>query len=575
MPIRGIINKLHQKTNFMHSIPGHKNHPDSRIAPILGFVVLLLLVGIFPHLRGSTSAVPKIVDRGHNVMQQFLWLHYSGVLRDEELSKTLDNGDPFRATSLIFRDFYDGRDVEKTGEMLDTLIKHWNLYETHKLDYTFSYGRLEAGWWSGMDNMMLPMLLVAYHQVQGDGKYLKLANQILDRMLKDPTEGGVLWRDERGCWFSEYSWNGIKPDDEYHVLNGHLLALESLKLVADALGRTDLESVYQCALDGTKTRAKDFLSQGDAWPLYMLKPPTINQVHYLIFETIQFDNLYALTGEIFFREQARLRRGILSERYPIYALGEGDDERIFFSMMGAPHPYALDTYGIRIVCDSPGKKKRIFEQFSQFDENKPLPSRIFIDEKMVLDKNSVCSVSARSVGLESLLYKTSNFKKIKNQEGPRILNYGIEVSLDGFMTDEGSVVIDPARVSSETEEYLNTQARINYQFDKVEISNDSLLGFELTPNRDLAVGVQLSDGSNVVFRYYPKLKANKKNVILLSKLGFDDGQKLEEMTSAIIFVYTHNQEERAVVEIGRVLLFDNQSGLEPYFKNNDVYMYVE
>lgn len=548
----------------------------NRVKYLVPVSILAALVFVYFLLQSGVTSLgnKKIVDYKENVMQQFLWFYPSGQMSDDEFGSMLKMGDPNRVGIYIFRDFYDNRNVARAERLIEAVIREWNLYETYKLNYKIQHGKLNPGWWSGMEGFAFPMLLVAVSQVAGDDKYLALANKMLDQMLKTPKNGGVMW-EAGGCWLSEYAWEGMNEEDEYYVLNGNLFALEALKILADALNRVDLKNAYQCVLQGTKNRASEFLEEGEPWSLYMVHPPTINQVHYVIFEAMQFANLYALTGDIFFERQAELRRRILRERYPIYSIGEEGNERIFFSMMGAPHPYSLDTYGIRIVCESPGREERIFEQFSQFDENKPLENRIFIDEKMNFDQNTVCSVNARSVGMEFLLYKTSNFIKIKNETAPEVLKYDADASLDGYMVGERELIVDPARVSSETQEYLNTQARINYRFESTDLTNDSLLGFELRPDRDLAVGIQLSDGPNSVFRYYPRLKANRKNIILLSKLGFDGGRRLGRVTDAIIFVYTHEQKDKAVVGLGDVLLFNDQSSLQPYFKNNDVYMYTE
>jgi hypothetical protein len=426
-----------------------------------------------------------------------------------------------------------------------------------------------------MDSLQFPMFLVAFSQIEKNEKYLRLASDMLDLSLRSPEEGGVLWRDGGGCWLSEYSWNGMKPSDEYYVMNGNLFALEALKLTADALGRSDLEDTYQCVLKGTKNIAKKFVKSGDSWALYMLNPATINQVHYVIYETMQFANLYELTGDAFYKEEADLRRSILRKRYPIYSVGTGDDKRLFFSMMGAPHPYSLDTYGIRISCISPGRDEQVFKQFHRYDEKQPFSERIFIDEKMNFQKNTSCSVMANSEGMEFVLYETSDFITLENQQGPRKLNHGVSASMDAYMKGDRDAIIDPARISSEKHDYLNTQARINYQIDPVSLTDDSLLGFELTSDKDLLIGVQLSDGSKNIFRYYPKLKSGKKNLILLSKHGFDNGGGFNDLKGATIFVYTHAQKDIASVRLGDVLLFDNQSSLKPYFKSSDVYMYTE
>lgn len=545
------------------------------------FAILLVLsviavAGVFSgRLEVNRDPIRKIVDYDQRVLQQFLWFYAYGDASEEYLASLLHDGDPLRASTYLFRDFYSHRDVKKTEGLIDLIIDKWNLYETKKLNYTFPHDHLAAGWWSGMDSLQFPMFLVAFSQIERNEKYLRLANDMLDRMLKSPEEGGVLWRDESGCWLSEYSWNAMKPSDEYYVMNGNLFALEALKLTADALGRSDLEGAYQCVLNGTKNRAKKFLKPGDSWALYMLNPATINQVHYVIYEAMQFANLYELTGDIFYKEEADLRRSILRERYPIYSVGSGDDKRIFFSMMGAPHPYSLDTYGIRIACTSPGRDEQVFKQFHRYDEKKPFSERIFIDEKMDFQDKTSCSVMASSEGMEFLLYETSDFIAVKNHQGPRTLNHEVSASMDAYMNGDKDVIIDPARNSSETHDYLNTQARINYQIDPVSLTENSLLGFELTSDRDLLIGVQLNDGSKSIFRYYPKLKSGKKNLVLLSKIGFDNGGSLNDLKGATIFVYTHDQKEIASVRLGDVLLFDNQSSLKPYFKSSDVYMYTE
>ncbi len=534
--------------------------------------ILIPIIASFLFACSSQAEMMKVIDQNNNVMKQFLWLASSDDRVDENIDKAIDQGDPFAATSLAFKDFYVRKNLEDTRKRIDAIIAHWNLYETHKLTYRYAYGKLGVGWWSGMEAMMFPMLLVAYSQEENKKKYIDLANNMLDRMLLSPKDGGVMWREGGGCWLSEYAWEGMSQQDEYYVLNGNLLALQALKMSADALGRSDLNDSYNCVLAGTKARSNNFLNKDSQWPLYMLNPPTVNPVHYLIFEAIQFSSLYELTGESFYAEQLADRRRVFEQRYPVYSVGKGWGDQILFSMVGPPHPYILDTYPIKIICDSPLGE---FKQFDHHNKKRDLSDRFFVESKFKFSDKTSCSVTAHYYGSNFLLYQTDDFKKTSRLLNPEKIRYEVDASLDAYMADKQKVIVDPARVSSDEYDYLNTQGRINFRFDPLIFSTDSFLGFELRPNKSLSVAISLSNGSKSFFRYYPKLESNKKNIILLSKIGFDNGLDIDSVRSATIFIYTDKENEKIEVDIGDVLLFDNQSYLFNYFKNNNIYMYTE
>lgn len=525
-------------------------------------------------LTPAYSKALDIVDQPPAVMKQFLWF-FPPMADEKFLVSALNKGDPFQVTESVFRDYYINKDTKRASKSIDAIIKHWNLWTTRKLTYQFPYRDIPAGWWSGMEAMQFPMLLVAVAQRNGNKSYLKLANLMLDNALTQPSNGGVLWRNGSNCWLSEYSWDGMKKADEYFVLNGHLLALEALKLTADALERKDLEDAYQCAVRGTKARANEFITPESPWASYMLHPKTIDQVHYVIFETIQFSNLYTLTKDRFFKEQENLRRKILQKRYPIYKIGTGKASRLFFSMMGAPHPYSVDTYGIQISCGVPNGKRVNFSQTRQFDGKLPLTERVFIDRKMYFNIGEECSVTAKAGGGDFELYRTKRFETIRSLTEPEQLEYKEKASLDAYDAGDQKVVIDPMRSSSETEEYLNTQGRIQYKFNDHKLTDDAFLGIVLVPDKDLAIGVELTDGKMTIFRYWPRLIGGKKNIILLSKLGFTDGNDMETVSGITLFVYTDRQRDVATVRLGRVLYFANQAALKPYFAMSRAYMPIE
>src|SRR5690606_5663085 len=129
----------------------------------------------------------------------------------EVFQQLLDKGDPMRLSTYIFRDFYNRKNVDMTESMIDSVIDKWDLKQSQRLDYTFPHGNLGPGWWSGMDNLLFPMLLIAFNQEKPNQEYLNLAKAMLTNAIKTPEEGGVLWHiSSGGCWLSEYSWKEMK-----------------------------------------------------------------------------------------------------------------------------------------------------------------------------------------------------------------------------------------------------------------------------------------------------------------------------------------------------------------------------
>lgn len=538
------------------------------------WVSLLLALLVFGQSQAIASSQTKVFDYEADVMQQYLWMHPPGTADDSIFTAAIKKGDPLNASVYAFNNFYYERDIKKTKGMVDEIIEKWDLYKTHKLDYPYQYNQMAPGWWSAMDNMFFPLLLVAVNQVEENPKYARLASDMLSNVLRSPQEGGVLWEDNgSGCWFSEYSWEGMQEQDESYVLNGHLFALQALKHLADSYeGSLNLEELYDCAVKGTKEKSDSFFNKDSTWLSYMLNPKTINPPHYVIFETIQFSNLYSLTGDVFFKDQEEDRRDVLSKRYPIYIIESNGNRELLFSLMGAPHPYLLDIYGISISCINQNYSEVIYSNYHQFDKNRSIVERAFINEDIGSNDLKECSITSRKRGMDFVLYKTSSFNTIKNDFAPKVIKVkSFSASLDAYQeSEEGEVIINPAIISSEAHDYLNTQGRLSYEFDEaVVLTEDSFFGIELTPSHDLQIGIHLGSSGLSVFRYYPNLKAGKKNLILLSKLGFDNGDGLTKVTNSMVTVYTHNQEEVASIEIGNSLVFRNQAEIFVYLNGSD------
>ncbi|MBV5330817.1 MAG: hypothetical protein JZU65_24825 [Chlorobium sp.] len=351
-----------------------------------------------------------IFDQSEVILKPYLWFHRDAGIGPDPLQSTLEEGNPFTVTSKLFQEYKFNRSASSAIKDVDRVVTTWNLDRTPKLTYKNGHGKLSPGWWSGMDLTAFPLYLVGVWQDTKNEQMLTMAQQMLTMATKAVSEGGIVWRNEKGCWFSEYAWNGMGAEEEFFVLNGHLHALQSIFMLAKALRDEDLENLYTCGLAATKAYARDFLKKDDPWALYMLSPPTINQTHYVIFEIMQFDALYSLTGEDFYHQEAALRRSLLKRYFPLFLVSESPSlsRSLFLSAIAAPHPYSIDTYPLEVSCERNGKQ--LFEGSISDPTNtrKGIIDRTFLHSAApAIDTSAQCRVFSNYAGLKQLLYETN------------------------------------------------------------------------------------------------------------------------------------------------------------------------
>jgi len=543
----------------------------------LGLLVAIF-VSLFPCFA-SESPVNFLLREGPEILRPYVWLNASLVNTDASFQKELDYGDPLRVTTLILDEWIARRDEKKIGTRINQIIDKWKLLEPDgHLNYTFSYGRLQAGWWSGMDSWEFPMLLTGLWQETGRQDYKALAEKLIARASRKVTDGGTVWREADGCWFSAYAWKGMKVADEFRVLNGHLYALQAVKMLARALGDKNLEELYQCGVKGTKAYSKQF-PLGDKWVLYMLHPKTINQTHYVIFETMQFDALAALDSDPFFRDQAKQRRALLQRHFPVHARTVAGVNYLTVSALGAPHPYSIDTYALYLEC-SDGSRQAKFAIPNPTDTRLPVVQRAMLNTPTDLDvAKTKCRVDAEYVGKRFTIYEAP-VVVLKGVAVPgHAKDFAVEASLDAVPGPSGSFIVDPARRSSpigSPDTYLDTQGRLVITpRASIAITANKLVGIEFDANGPLKVGVMIVSSGREFFRYYPATLAGERTLVLLSPLGFDGGEKMTSLDRLTMYIYTDQQKRSVTITPRKLIIFNNQVELYEYFKRVNPNFYTE
>lgn len=513
------------------------------------------------------------------VIKPFIWFFADFDNTEAGFDAQLDYGDPFRATTLLMQDWLKRRDVSTTSARVEKMIAKWRLDQPDgKLNYTFAYGRLPVGWWSGMDSWSFPMLLLSLWQDTGNPRFKAVIDNVVAIASRDVVQGGVVWRRGDECWFSEYAWDSMALGDEFYVLNGHLYALQAIRMMAEATGSVDLKALYECGTRATKARAAEF-AIGEQWLLYMLEPKTINQTHYVIYESMQLDALARLDPDPFFAAQARVRRELLARYFPVQIRTTTTGPRLFLSALGAPHPYSIDTYPLAVQCTD-GTLREEHRIADPTNTNTPMADRVFLDVATSLDPaTTTCRVESRYVGLAHKLYEAAPILASGDHGTGQVVQTRLEALLDAQLVDATTVSIDPARrvtLPSEPPSYLDTQGRLILTPDTpFALGDEEFVGIEFGATGALAIGVTITSNGTDYFRYYPRTLAADKTVVLLSPVGFDRGQAIRNVERLTIFVYTDQQAGPVEVRAPRLIKFAGQSDLYGYFRTASPAFYTE
>ncbi|VUZ84800.1 hypothetical protein MELA_01174 [Candidatus Methylomirabilis lanthanidiphila] len=170
---------------------------------------------------------------------------------------------------------------------------------------------LKAPWYSGLAQGQGISLLVRVFAETGEARYREAARRAFEAFGREPADGGVSYRDERGrVWFEEYI-----VDPPSHILNGFLWAAWG---VYDYARLMNDEGASRLFAEGARTVA-DNLERYDTgyWSLYELSPtrlPMLASPFYHQLHIVQLQVMHTLTGESRFLDYARRWEGY--ERHP-------------------------------------------------------------------------------------------------------------------------------------------------------------------------------------------------------------------------------------------------------------------
>lgn len=195
---------------------------------------------------------------------------------------------------------YHDKFIKMADWMADNIEKNsygvhvWN----HKFDWEY-FQILRAPWYSALAQGAGVSLLVRAFDETKSSKYMDVANKAFQSLLKEISEGGVVFVDDEGrLWLEEYL---VTPSS--HVLNGFIWALWGVYDYLKVTKEAQADNLYKNCLKTLEANLHKY--DFGYWSLYDLsenRMRTMASPFYHTLHIVQLDVLYRLTGSKTFLE---------------------------------------------------------------------------------------------------------------------------------------------------------------------------------------------------------------------------------------------------------------------------------
>jgi hypothetical protein len=453
----------------------------------------------------------------------------------------------------------EGRDYA-----FDVLEKLYSLFLRNDRRYPHpAYGKFSSGWVSSMDIPTVALCAHIAYLVSGDKRYKAYRDEFVDEIAKDVKVGGFVVGIDNNLWFSEYADLNTDKNNEMYVLNGFLIALQSVYMLAESMDSADVMDIYKKALNAYRSISGKYWYRDNLWSYYMLNPPEPIPPHYMIFETKQLVALSHLDSSDFYLSELQKHRVALKNMLPIYRVKNSEGKNIVYLYRAIVDPYLIDIYHTRVVFkDKYGQVVRVVNAESAGDEIDDYNRKHFIkfeisDELEIFDFYSVNSAGTSFKLFEGTLDQAHSGVHYE------YYNYNIDVDYDAYKCQSEICINDQLSIKDE--------ANLWVKFDKdiLQKKPGSYFAFEIQSDDYKYIQVVLygSDSSSA-YRNYTKLLPGN-NLVLLHWPGFYGVDSISDALKMRVRIYTspENKKQLSRVVFGNVVYFDSQIGVHDYMSS--------
>lgn len=496
----------------------------------------------------------------------FIWqLPESGKV-DERFRTGLQERHPLMAISSTFGSWLTDQDEAVVTRRLDRIIDTWDLEsDGTRASYGFPYKvgdeELPAGWYSGMADWTLPLLLTSVWQETGEERYHAIAQRLVEQASRSIDDGGTLWFEGDACWISEYAWEGMQQEQESFVMNGHQFALTGMGLLAATTGDERLAELFAQCSEGIFERSTLFHKEG-VWPLYMLNPESIDTRAYSIFEILTFDGLAIIAADNRFDDEAQWRRTAFRDTHPVTLIqsSAASAPELTFSLLGPPHPYEFDMFRVEVQC-SDGQSEVNFEASNARDSSRPVRDRGFarVRASEFVPERTTCSVGVSKGPVSVHLFEAP---AVDAREASVPTPIPSRITSLNTRDARGSTLLLEPPAANTSDDYLAQQSRITFTADTAfEASSQSIFGVSLGSDQAMPVSVLVSSGDRTCHRYYPPIKEHRTNAILVSVLGLPGCEDLTSVDAVTVIFYRSELSGPVTIKPGHLHTFNDAAAL--------------
>jgi len=436
--------------------------------------------------------------------------------------------------------------------------------------YEFDHHSFKSGeWWSAMANSVIALAQLKAFNLYGDSSYYHSFNRSFNAIVAPTSNGGcALALAPNASWYLEYADSNATIDNSYFVLNGFLFVLTNIKQMEKLLPQKRLENAYDRGVEAFKLKQNAFFYQNYPWTYYMLNPQTIESVHYAIFDMLLFKALFQLDANSVWKDEVMKRSNLIHENYPLELYESENDEVLFFSQVGVPHPYWVDTYTsyIRVHFKNTEDKVILLNKPRQTDIR--LADRAFYVEKDV--QNEISGYEMFSI------YAKDTF-----------LLYGVKGSLkptsNGIKSSESSSsfkVYQGAKVDSKTNAFIPlvensplVRASLSADIDPNKLDSSIYLALKAKANFKVkSVRMTLLTHLGSAERYYEPITSNEDNLMVVSPIGFKniDNIDLSSVKAFRLDIYADTSliTDSSRIEVSKLMYIQNNLQLFNLLKNS-------
>lgn len=549
---------------------------------LVRLIILVILFTSCEEVKVGRFAMESDTEEANNPLTPITWGYGDSVvikgLSDSTIFKRNHPLDIGRHALYVLERIQEMRSEDSSMSYkpyLEYLKKYPYRIETDSsVVYAYGFNHhnfIKGEWWSAMANSTISLAFWKGFKASNDSSYYREFEFALNGVL-NPTydHGCALNFGDTASWYLEYADHSSDEANAYFVLNGFLYTLVNLKILAQETGIAEIQRAYELGVAGFFQKKDSFYYGPVSWTRYMLHPETVEPAHYAIFDLLLFESLKILDGsrEEIWNKEMEHRRAILNMAYPIY---KKDDNTLFFSALGPPHPYWLDTYPLTLQMNFMDSESFNYRVKDPRDLEVGLLTRAFHtlpipDEKGLLNVNVYAVYAKDSV----LLYSINGPHSLTDTLSEEESQFPWNLYSGNVLAKKKVWVLD-----HETDSLLK-HVDFSAQLVSRGVNQSFYYGFRLNSSIEVkSLRILLIDeNGQSAERYYQLPKEDVQNLILFHPAGFKHIDRLDFSGRLSVRIMIYYQSDcngpEKTIELGNLMVFENTMEVADYMRENNL-----